>query len=152
MTRQNIQKVLKYCCKQLDLPIPKIKIEDEGFWLASFRYQTDGKVELSFNTERMTRTTKKMAYDAIWKYMNYKPKFKWEYSFYVIAHELGHYLQYDRHTKWLFCYEPQVEKYIQSYKRFSLKEYHSLKLEANANKIALILLKRAKRAGFRLDT
>lgn len=149
MNRQEINKIVKYCCKELNLPIPKVTIFEDDWRLAIFHYN-HGKITLEFNTEKIARASIQEAYESIWKYINYKPRYKWEYKFFIVAHELGHYLQYERHAWWLLEYAKEFEKYMTSFKKFSLKKYHNLKIESNANKIAMILLKRAKKKGFKI--
>jgi len=150
MNRQDITKIVKFCCKKLRLPIPKINIIDEGMWVGTFRFTERGTIELDFFADRIAKTTKEWAYESVWKFLDYTPTKKWEYGFLIIAHELSHYMQYSRHYCWLSKYMREVEKYMNSYKRFSLKKYQNLKAEANANKVALLLLKRAKKEGFKI--
>ena len=82
--------------------------------------------------------------------MEYKFKNNKELIFFVIAHELGHYLQYSRYKKWMLVHLNEVEEYLSIFKKFNHIKYNKFKLEHNANKIAMILLKRAKRKGFKL--
>lgn len=148
MTKIEIESIVRFCCKELNLPLPKIKILKEGFGVGSCSFE-NGICTVAFIPDRMNKD-KAWQDESIWKFMKYTPRLQWEYSFFIVAHELGHYLQYKRHWMWLATYSKEVETYLRKYKKFSLQKYNQFKIEANANKIALILLKRAKKAKFKL--
>lgn len=147
MIKQDIERIIKFCCKELDLPVIKIKITEETYWIGSFTFGEG--VRLEFNLERLGCVSAKDNKHLI-KLLNYKFRNNKEMVFFVIAHELGHYLQYSRHKKWMLFYLDEVEKYLYKLKRFNHIKYNRFKLERNANKIALILLKRAKKKGFKI--
>jgi len=59
--------------------------------------------------------------------------------YFVIAHEVGHILQFTKHRKWF-------DKYKESYKLgIGIEDYVEQKIEKNASKIANILLKEYKK-------
>ena len=58
--------------------------------------------------------------------------------YFIIAHEIGHILQFTRHRKWFKKYKRILSTNLGNY------EYANQKLEKNASKIANILLKEYK--------
>lgn len=63
-----------------------------------------------------------------------------ERVYFVIAHEMAHYLQYHKHKKWHDIFEKGYSVLT------SIALYRKQKLESNANKIAEILLKKYQNA------
>lgn len=145
ITKPDIDKVVIYCCKKLRLQPVKVKIIEESFWTA--RFNCDDKYSVEFNPYKLMEASLKDFSETF----GYKFTKKSEAIFFVIAHEMGHYLQHERYYFWLSNYMGEVEKYLSSYKRFSYKKYNSLKVEANANRIALALLRTAKKEKFKFN-
>jgi hypothetical protein len=150
MTINQVEKICEYCCNKLDLPKIRIKILDDGIWAGSFAHNgNDFYIEIFL--ARILNTSIKEANELIWDFYKYKPKYKWEYLFYTIAHEIGHYNQYINRPKWLAKEALKINKYINQIGKMniSIKKYRSYSIEKDADNTAIKLLKQARKEKFK---
>lgn len=82
-------------------------------------------------------------WDAVFDYVNGKFENRKGKLFFVVAHEIAHYLQHSKYPKWKYNALNNVS-YLEFSKsnKISLKDYRLLGLEKNADRIALILSKK----------
>jgi len=95
-----------------------------------------GSRNLEFGYVFLTKSEKN--WDCIFDYVNRNFKTRNEKIFFIIAHEIAHYFQFSKYSKWVNS-KRFVSKIYGDYRH---KKYRELPIEANADKIALIVCKR----------
>lgn len=91
---------------------------------------------LTFGLHYMMKTEKEMK--DVFKYVKADFKNIWGCWIFIVAHEIAHYIQHERHFKW---YVKAHSKSRVSLFGCSPKRYRELPIEANADKIALVICK-----------
>lgn len=131
--RPYVKKHSKLIFKYLKLkPIP-LKFEI-GYDSCCFNSE---EISLTFGCEYLIDDTTR--WDTVFNYLNREFKIRNDKLFFIVCHEIAHYLQFSKYPKW-----QDVNAQIYLYERrkgLSHKQYRNLKLEKNADRIALILCK-----------
>jgi hypothetical protein len=117
-------------------------IYDPDYDNCHFSYHNKGKHSLVFGLKMLCLPEGKKCLDKdVFKYINYKFTTEKEKLFFVLAHEIGHYIQYERHTKWV----TRLKWSIMPMFLFNSPEmYRKHPVESNADKLAIGICKQFK--------
>ena len=96
---------------------------------------------LYFGLELLKRNERD--WDGVFNYINFSFNSRHDKLFFIVAHEIGHYLQFCRHRAWYNCYGMEAK----SKRRLCInaKNYRKIKLEKYADKLALGIYKRVNK-------
>ena len=128
-----ILKSAKTIFKELKLkPIPIVY--DNTY---SCYYDTRGHIGISSNF------LKREDWDSVFNYIKAEFKSREDKLFFIIAHEISHHLQNQRHIDWKNHWVEKDDIYfLTKFGMISSEKYRTFKIEANADKIALLLSKK----------
>lgn len=136
-----VKKIFDYCADKLNIPVPKFIIKEMDLGIAAYDINSN---KIILNKSLFRRLSKKRI-DLSGRCINQKFVDIKEYRFFILAHEIAHYFQHIKYPDWQYKYYIRYLKFDKTLGEKDFKNYSNTKLERNANRIASILLKKARK-------